>query len=563
MYILISFFFFFLSSMLVFLSIYLMYFEVSVFFEWEMMSFNSFELNYVILMDWMSSLFMSLVLMISSMVILYSHSYMSQDKNKIRFLWMVVLFVMFMLLLIISPNLFSLMLGWDGLGVVSFCLVVFFQNNKSYNAGVLTVLSNRVGDVFLFMLLGFSLNFMSWSNYIFSLDLVYDRSILGILLILVSITKSAQIPFSSWLPAAMAAPTPVSALVHSSTLVTAGIYLLVRFYELFQIEGLIKVLFILGVLTMFMASIGGIFEFDLKKIVALSTLSQLGLMFVSLGLGLKFLSMFHLLSHAFFKALLFLCAGVLIHSMNNFQDIRYMGGVFKYFPFSYSCFMVANFSLMGLFFMSGFYSKDLILEMMCLEKLNYLIYVLLYMSVMLTIFYTMRLIYYLFLNDINSGPVMNYVEEDYFMFVSMFFMMMLSVMFGSYFKWMMNYSLNFIYLYIYMKLMVVYLMVLSSVFMIYLMFNMFYFKNMIMINYLNSYMWFLSVFTLNLVNFKFLKLSFNFNKYLDKGWIEYIFVKNLNDLFKLFMNILMLIQFNLMMIMIFFFFVFILLIYLY
>nr|YP_010586583.1 NADH dehydrogenase subunit 5 [Setodes iuppiter]UZZ44397.1 NADH dehydrogenase subunit 5 [Setodes iuppiter] len=563
MYILVSLFFFFLSSILFFFSINFMYLEKSMFFEWEMISFNSFELNYVILMDWMSMLFMSLVLMISSMVILYSQSYMFEDKDKIRFLWMVISFVMFMLLLIISPNLFSLMLGWDGLGVVSFCLVVFFQNNKSYNAGMLTFLSNRVGDVFLFMMLGFSLKFMSWSNYIFSLDLDYDFSDLSILLILISITKSAQIPFSSWLPAAMAAPTPVSALVHSSTLVTAGIYLLVRFYELFKGEDLIKVLFILGVLTMFMASIGGIFEFDLKKIIALSTLSQLGLMFVSLGLGLKFLSMFHLLSHAFFKALLFLCVGVLIHSMNNFQDIRYMGGMLKYFPFSYSCFMVANFSLMGLFFMSGFYSKDLILENMCLNKLNYFIYILLYLSVMLTIFYTMRLIYYLFLNYINSNSLMNYFEEDYFMCVSMFFMMMMSVGFGSFFKWMMNYSLNFIYLYIYMKLTVFYLMILSMSFMIYFMFNKFYFKNMVLINYMNSYMWFLSIFTLNLINFKFLKLSFNFNKYLDKGWIEYIFINNLNNLFKLFMNILLMIQFNLMMIMIFFIFMFILLVYLY
>lgn len=193
-------------------------------------------------------------------------------------------------------------------------------------------------------------------------------------IILAGLTKRAQIPFSAWLPAAMAAPTPVSALVHSSTLVTAGVYLLIRFYSVFESELLLgAALFYLGALTMLMAGIVASFETDLKKIIALSTLSQLGLIVLSVGLGNINLAIFHLIVHAIFKALLFLCGGKIIHSFGGEQDIRFIGGINTNLPVSLVTLNVANFSLCGIPFISGFYSKDLILEMSGAANVNYVV----------------------------------------------------------------------------------------------------------------------------------------------------------------------------------------------
>jgi len=195
-----------------------------------------------------------------------------------------------------------------------------------------------------------------------------------VFIILAGLTKRAQIPFSAWLPAAMAAPTPVSALVHSSTLVTAGVYLLIRFYSVFESELLLgAALFYLGALTMLMAGIVASFETDLKKIIALSTLSQLGLIVLSVGLGNINLAIFHLIVHAIFKALLFLCGGKIIHSFGGEQDIRFIGGINTNLPVSLVTLNVANFSLCGIPFISGFYSKDLILEMSGAANVNYVV----------------------------------------------------------------------------------------------------------------------------------------------------------------------------------------------
>jgi NADH-ubiquinone oxidoreductase chain 5 len=196
----------------------------------------------------------------------------------------------------------------------------------------------------------------------------------------------------------------------------------------------LNLLFLLGLITILISRFRGIFEFDLKKIIALSTLSQLGLIVACLGLGIKALSIFHLLTHAFFKSLLFLCAGVLIHRLNNFQDIRFIGRIIKFFPFSYRCLIVSNLSLMGIFFIAGFYSKDIILEIIRITKFNYLIYFLMYLRVILTIFYSIRLIFYLFINYKNNNVLMNYYEEDNFILLRIFILIILSIIRGRYFK---------------------------------------------------------------------------------------------------------------------------------
>jgi NADH-ubiquinone oxidoreductase chain 5 len=271
------------------------------------------------LFDWMSLLFMGFVFLISSLVILYSEDYMHGDLNIIRFIFLVLMFVASMMFLIISPNMIRILLGWDGLGLVSYCLVIYYQNVKSYNAGILTALSNRIGDVALLIVIAWIVNFGRW-NYVFYLDFLndsFEMGLISLLVVLAAMTKSAQIPFSSWLPAAIAAPTPpVSALVHSSTLVTAGVYLLIRFSAAFG-DWLSSFLLLISGLTIFIAGVGANFEYDLRRIIALSTLSQLGLIIRIISVGFAGLAFFHLLTHALFKALLFICAGVIIQIMQT------------------------------------------------------------------------------------------------------------------------------------------------------------------------------------------------------------------------------------------------------
>nr|AML25671.1 NADH dehydrogenase subunit 5 [Histeridae sp. BMNH 1274739] len=379
--------------------------------EFELISINSSSIYMTFLFDWMSLLFMSFVLFISSMVVYYSEGYMEGDVYLTRFILLIFLFVLSMMFLIVSPNLISILLGWDGLGLVSYCLVIYYQNIKSYNAGMITALSNRIGDVALLMAIAWMMNYGSW-NYLFYMWENDFMPVISLLVVLAAMTKSAQIPFSSWLPAAMAAPTPVSSLVHSSTLVTAGVYLLIRFSPSFSSK-LMFVLLLVASLTMFMSGIAANFEFDLKKIIALSTLSQLGLMMSVLSLGGSDLAFFHLLTHALFKALLFMCAGVVIHNLNNCQDIRFMGGLSISMPLTCTLMNVSNLALCGLPFLAGFYSKDLILESSSMNMINLVIYLLFYLSTGLTVMYSLRLVYYTMGGDFNMGSFYTMNEGGY------------------------------------------------------------------------------------------------------------------------------------------------------
>nr|WHL46507.1 NADH dehydrogenase subunit 5 [Edessena gentiusalis] len=523
----ISFFFLFMMMMMNFLM--MMYFimnDMVIFLEWEIISFSSMNIVMSILLDWMSLLFMMFVFLISSVVIYYSKSYMASELNLIRFIILVLLFVSSMMLLIISPNIISILLGWDGLGLVSYLLVIYYQNLKSYNAGMLTALSNRVGDVFILMVISWMMNYGSW-NYIFYLELMnsdFSMMMISTMIIMAAMTKSAQIPFSSWLPAAMAAPTPVSALVHSSTLVTAGVYLLIRFNLLLIDTFFLKILLLLSGLTMFMAGISANYEFDLKKIIALSTLSQLGLMMSILSMGLPDLAFFHLLTHAMFKALLFMCAGVIIHMMNDMQDIRYMGGISIYIPLTSLCMNISNMALCGIPFLAGFYSKDLILELLSFSNFNLLIFLLYYVSTGLTMFYTIRLIMYLMVNDYNLLSVYNLYDEDFIMLKSMFILLFMSVISGSMLSWMIFSYPYMIYLPWNLKLMVIYVSLLGG-FMGYLISNMYMYsmnKFLMMYNLSNflCFMWFMpNLFTYG-VSYYFLNFGQKLLKNIDMGWSE-------------------------------------------
>nr|YP_009741995.1 NADH dehydrogenase subunit 5 [Opisina arenosella]QID76974.1 NADH dehydrogenase subunit 5 [Opisina arenosella] len=524
----VSFFFFFFFSMINFM--YMIYFIMNnmvLFLEWELISFNSTMIVMSILIDWMSLLFMMFVLLISSVVIYYSKSYMSSELNLSRFIILVLLFVFSMILLIISPNIISIFLGWDGLGLVSYCLVIYYQNMKSFNAGMLTALSNRIGDVCILMVISWMLNYGGW-NYIFYLSFMKNDLIMMMMssmVILAAMTKSAQIPFSSWLPAAMAAPTPVSALVHSSTLVTAGVYLLIRFNLLLVNTIFLKMLLLLSGLTMFMAGISANYEYDLKKIIALSTLSQLGLMMSILSMGMPDLAFFHLLTHAMFKALLFMCAGVIIHMMMDIQDIRFMGGISFYIPMTSLCLNISNLALCGIPFLAGFYSKDLILEMVSLSNLNMFIFFLYYISTGLTMFYTFRLLMYLMIGDYNLMTIYNLYDEEYIMLKSMMILLMMSVISGSFLSWMIFSYPYMIYLSFNMKMMVVYVSLLGGLLGYIISTMSIYSENKFLMFYnlsnFLSMMWFMPNLSTYGLNYNFLNMGQNLLKNIDMGWSEY------------------------------------------
>nr|AML26609.1 NADH dehydrogenase subunit 5 [Platypodinae sp. BMNH 1274714] len=508
-----------------------LYFNKVVFVELNFFSLNSMSLIYSLLFDWMSFLFMSFVFLISGSVILYSDKYMEMEKNLSRFVYLVLLFIISMMLLIFSPNLISVLLGWDGLGLVSYTLVIYYQNLKSYNAGMLTVLVNRIGDVALLMAISWIVSLGSWSFY-FYIDFFKNSGfmiIVSLFIILAAFTKSAQIPFSSWLPAAMAAPTPVSALVHSSTLVTAGVYLLIRFSNLISLNIYQFILFI-SLFTMFMAGLGANVEFDLKKIIALSTLSQLGLMISVLILGDSSLAFFHLLTHALFKALLFMCAGVIIHSMLNFQDIRLMGGMLNNFPFVFSCLTVCNFSLCGIPFMSGFYSKDLLAEIYSMSYLNFFSYFIFFFSIGLTASYSFRLFYYVCMSDYKCLSLIGLFEGLDYMISGMKCLIFAVIVSGSCLNWMIFPYPFFICLPLYMKIMTLMLIMWGlflGVFIGQLKLSLqHYFFNMNSFYYFNLEMWNL-VFFMGFFNIYFLNFGKNYYLKFDQGWMEYYGSQNI------------------------------------
>nr|QZR91885.1 NADH dehydrogenase subunit 5 [Ujna puerana] len=525
-----------------YMSILFMLIDKVVYMEWVVLSLNSVNIYYVMIFDWLCLLFISLVMFISSMVILYSIDYMSINSfSSKRFLVLVNLFILSMILMIISPNLLSILLGWDGLGLVSYCLVIYYSSVSSYLAGMITCLTNRLGDIGLLICISWCISLGSW-HFLFYNNLLDDLFVY--LLVFSCFTKSAQIPFSCWLPAAMAAPTPVSSLVHSSTLVTAGVYLLIRFFNQFSFNN--HYFLFLGLMTMIFSSICANMEFDLKKIIALSTLSQLGLMMTSLFLGLVNLSFFHLVTHAVFKSLLFLCAGIYIYYMNDNQDIRFMGSVSKMLPFTSCCFNISNLSLCGTPFLSGFYSKDLILEQSVFFSLNLFVYMLLYFSLGLTCCYTIRLIYYSFIFD--NKFILSLTEESFnFMKVSIFILSSFSIFFGCMIMWLINLDL----IYIMFPFMLKIKSVIMILFGFWLGLEVFSFNNYLFnLNYylFNGNMWYLFGYSnyLFLFTYKMSNLSF-----ISMNWGEYyggmgvgFYLLNLSNYFQFYtmnmMNIFML-----------------------
>nr|YP_009351112.1 NADH dehydrogenase subunit 5 [Cylindrotermes parvignathus]AQP28589.1 NADH dehydrogenase subunit 5 [Cylindrotermes parvignathus] len=500
--------------------------DLVYFIDWNIITLNGSSVIMTFLFDWMSLLFMGFVFIISSLVILYSDDYMFGDLNIVRFIMLVLMFVVSMMFLIISPNVISILLGWDGLGLVSYLLVIYYQNVSSYGAGMLTVLSNRVGDVALLMVIAWMINFGSWS-FIYYLEFLsgsVEMELVSFLVVLAAMTSSAQIPFSSWLPAAMAAPTPVSALVHSSTLVTAGVYLLIRFSPSFSCWLNVILLLVSG-LTMFMAGLGANFEFDLKSIIALSTLSQLGLMIMTISIGLSGLAFFHLLTHALFKALLFMCAGGVIHSMGDSQDIRFMGGLSVYMPFTSSSLMVSNFALCGMPFLAGFYSSDFILEMFSMSYVNIFGFILLFVSTGLTVCYSFRLFYFVLCGDFNFVPSYSMVESNYNMMFGMIGLLVMSIFGGGSLMWLICPTPSVICLPYYLSFLTLFVVFLGG-WLGYVMAGFVFSDNLFSMNFysISSFsgsMWFMPFFSTYGVSFGPLGVGYKATSVFDFGWMEY------------------------------------------
>ena len=365
---------------------YLYGLDSSFFITFNVLRILGLDLDFSIVLDWIRLTFFGVLSLIVARVLRFSKIYMREDIFETRFVWLVISFVISMTFLIFIPHFFFLLIGWDGLGITSFLLVIYYLRGSSLGAGLKTFLINRIGDRFFIIGLVLFLKKGHWD-----ILNIKSNNILIWIIILGRLTKRAQFPFSSWLPAAMAAPTPVSSLVHSSTLVTAGVYVMIRFsHRIPRIAFLL--LGILRLWTIYSASLAATVEKDGKKIVAYSTLSQLGLMVCSISLGLSIFAFFHLITHAVFKALMFICVGYLIKKRSHFQDIRRLNGVWYKNPWICITILCRALALRGFPFLAGFFSKDLIIEKKRLF-LNEIFFWLILFSLPLTSYYGLRLVF--------------------------------------------------------------------------------------------------------------------------------------------------------------------------
>jgi len=388
-------------------------------FSW--MESNVLNVYWGFLFDSLTAVMLVVVTFISSLVHLYSIGYMSQDPHLPRFMSYLSLFTFFMLILVTADNYVQLFVGWEGVGLASYLLINFWYTRIQANkAAMKAMIVNRIGDFgislaiallfFVFQTLDFSIIFnviptIIHENFIFFGFSINKVTLISILIFIGAIGKSAQIGLHTWLPDAMEGPTPVSALIHAATMVTAGVFVVLRSSPILEYSNFaLFVITLFGCLTAFMAATIGVVQNDIKKVIAYSTCSQLGYMIFACGLSNYTISLFHLMNHAFFKALLFLSAGSVIHAISDEQDMRKMGGLVKVIPITYIMIVIGSLALMGFPFLTGFYSKDILLELSfgTYYFTGIFAYWLGIISAFFTAFYSIRLIYLTFLKITNA-----------------------------------------------------------------------------------------------------------------------------------------------------------------
>ena len=416
---------------------------------------GSLNVNWSIKIDALSSVMLVVVTLISSLVHIYSIGYMSHDPHKPRFMAYLSLFTFAMLTLVTSDNFLQLFFGWEGVGLCSYFLIGFWFKKDSANAAAIKAfIVNRVGDfgfalgIFLIFYLFGTVNY----NEVFLLipkTLDQDIYFLGInlksidliciLLFMGAMGKSAQFLLHTWLPDAMEGPIPVSALIHAATMVTAGVFLVVRCSPIFEYSQIaLNIICIVGMTTAFFAATVALVQNDIKKIIAYSTCSQLGYMFFAAGIGAYNVAIFHLFTHAFFKALLFLGAGSVIHSLNNEQDIRKMGGIWRKLPYSWGLMIIGTLALTGFPFFSGFYSKEAIIEFAYLKgnTVGYYAAVVGIFTALLTAIYSWRLIFKTFHGTYENKKlkIKTIHESPYVMLVPLIVLAIGSIFAGFFFK---------------------------------------------------------------------------------------------------------------------------------
>nr|ATJ03299.1 NADH dehydrogenase subunit 5 [Bemisia tabaci] len=462
----------------------------TIMIEWKMMSLSSSDMNMFFLLDEKSSVFTLMVMIVTTSIMIYSQFYI--QKKKVMFLKVLIMFMASMLMLILSANMVTLVMSWEGLGMTSFILIMFYQNKKSVMSSMYTMMMNRVGDVTLMVAMMMLMNSSSWM--FLSMEYLNSSTKWMTLMTVSMFSKSAQIPFSSWLTEAMAAPTPVSALVHSSTLVTAGVYLMIRFKSIMVASGMNNIVLTVAMITLSMASMNSLLEMDMKKLVALSTLSQISIMFISISTNLYSLAFFHMIMHATFKSLIFLCSSTFI-SNSNTQDLRKMYSTSINLLVTNVTFNVASMVLCALPFMSSFYSKEIIMEMIMITPLNKVVALAFIILMMVTASYSLKMMIIINMNKMQL--TMKMWSETKNQKISKMILLIPSVALGNSMSWFMELNKDVIYLSITEKLIPPMMIFITTSMMHYVSEHKMSKPNKI-VNQMLTFMWFMK--NLNLMN---------------------------------------------------------------